>query len=554
MPAILESIAEKTVAPPKRKYKPVPTRKLVKFVLVVGEYITGYRGGFYEYQQEFGSRVIESLLLRDGDTLTGLFSRQSGKSTVIASIADAISIAFPWLAGLPRFKDDQRLNAYDTRGNYRGFREGVNVGIYAPKQWQAQLTYGKMTDTFETPEAEQLCGELGLTFDTFNGTTLKLSNGSLEFASTASDNAKIEGPNYHLLILEEAQSISPRQIREGLMPMAAAHNGTIVEIGTCTTEKGEFYSQIRDNRSQRRKGGVRCHFYYPYEIVMRFNSFYARHVEKMKLKWGEDSDAFQLKYACKWLLERGMYCTEEMLFGIGQWPGCAQSMGKFSRRHPDGLTSNYSIVAGLDLGKKNDSSVFTVVAVDWDNPAVLQDIQTDDGQIKEVVLYRKYVLDWLEFQGDNYTFQFPAIADYIRDRYPSLCRVVVDSTNPSGDIACETFSIEFDENDLEVVPFVFGLQSKSEVYKSAYTDICTGRLRFPGGVTGRSTKEYGRFIEQMLNLKKEYKGSYMCCEAIDEANAHDDYPDSLVLALHAATYPIVRGVVAEDNMFFAAAC
>ncbi len=47
--------------------------KVVKFC----EAISGMT--FYPYQKEYANGIVESLLLNDGEELTALFSRQSGK-------------------------------------------------------------------------------------------------------------------------------------------------------------------------------------------------------------------------------------------------------------------------------------------------------------------------------------------------------------------------------------------------------------------------------------------------------------------------------------------
>lgn len=49
------------------------TKKVVKFC----EVVSGMN--FYPYQTEYGEGIVESLLRNDGEEITALFSRQSGK-------------------------------------------------------------------------------------------------------------------------------------------------------------------------------------------------------------------------------------------------------------------------------------------------------------------------------------------------------------------------------------------------------------------------------------------------------------------------------------------
>jgi hypothetical protein len=51
---------------------------LVEKMLIVTDTLSGHP--LYPYQRTFAARIIESLIINDGATLTALFSRQSGKA------------------------------------------------------------------------------------------------------------------------------------------------------------------------------------------------------------------------------------------------------------------------------------------------------------------------------------------------------------------------------------------------------------------------------------------------------------------------------------------
>jgi hypothetical protein len=55
----------------------------------------------------------------------------------------------------------------------------------------------------------------------------------------------------------------------------------------------------------------------------------------------------------------------------------------------------------------------------------------------------------------------------------------------------------------------------------------------------------------MLDLEKDYVGQYMVCQHPDEKNAHDDFCDSLALAVLAATEGILPEVEASNNPWYA---
>src|ERR1041385_5176035 len=82
---------------------------LVVRIVVFAQAIAEKR--FYPYQVEFGCRIVESVLLHDGDTLTALLSRQSGKTELVGCIMAALAVILPYLARkLPK---DWRLNITD---------------------------------------------------------------------------------------------------------------------------------------------------------------------------------------------------------------------------------------------------------------------------------------------------------------------------------------------------------------------------------------------------------------------------------------------------------
>lgn len=99
----------------------VPTTELVNRIFTFCELYSGKT--MFPYQEQFSKRVIRSILENDGEEITALFSRQSGKSETIALTVGGLMIILPQLANMPMFADDPRL---------RMFKDGLWVGIFAP--------------------------------------------------------------------------------------------------------------------------------------------------------------------------------------------------------------------------------------------------------------------------------------------------------------------------------------------------------------------------------------------------------------------------------------
>lgn len=267
----------------------ISTTDLVNSIFNFCEIYSGIT--LFPYQEQFSKRVIRSVLENDGEEITALFSRQSGKSETISVTVGGLMIILPQLANMPMFADDPRLAM---------FKDGFWVGIFAPALRQSQITYNRIKSRLQSKSAKAVLEdpEFNLFFSTSNGQTVALSNGSYATAISASDGSNIEGDSFKLIICEECQDISNYKIRKSIHPMGAAYNATIVKIGTATTFKGDFYEAIQRNKSlmASKTTHIRNHFEYDWKISAKYNEKYRRYVEKEMKRLGENSDEFQMSY------------------------------------------------------------------------------------------------------------------------------------------------------------------------------------------------------------------------------------------------------------------
>lgn len=512
---------------PKPRFKRMPTSELINRIFAVCELlmpvIIGKDGeahqGFYPYQAQFAKRAIRSVLENDGDEITALFARQSGKSETVASVVAGLMIILPTLANMPMFANDPRLI---------GFRNGFWVGIFAPIRDQAQITFNRIRSRLASQGAQQLFEELAeagypITYDSNNGVNVVLSNGSRVTCRSASDGSNIEGESFMMIICEECQDISSYKIRKSIHPMGAAYNATIIKIGTPTTYKGDFYEAIERNKKAYEEGKLkyRNHFEYNYKTVMKYNPKYAKYIMKEIYRLGEDSDEFQMAYNLKWILERSMFVSGEFL----EKHIYNNELGRVYQDHKN------VHVAGIDFGKSKDSTVVTVVEVDWENPIVveppksLENLVNVDAVNYGYTAYKVTVKDWLELQGDNYEEQYPEIIDFLSQF--NLARVVADATGAGAPIVDRLAA----NLECEVVPFAFSLPAKSDMYKHLNAELRGKRIVIPADEETRKTIEWREFDRQMQELQKTYSGSHMVVSHPNERGAHDDYPDSLALAV-----------------------
>lgn len=506
----------------------------------------------FAYQKEFATRLVEAILLHDGDMVTGLWSRQAGKSECIAAVIAACCMILPSLANSPLFEDDWRFNCTDDQGNYRGYKRGLMVGIYAPKQEQADIAFTRLKDILENDTAIAVSQELGIHIEISNSNKLWMSNGSKVRSQSASEQSKIEGESYHWLFLDEAQDIGMTKVRKSLHPMVAAYNGVIVKIGTCGIEKSDFYTAIKTNKRNFAMGKPRNHYEYNYKICQQYNSMYKKFIETEKQRLDENSDEFRLSYTCEWLLERGQFITEEHLIN----PKIAMVSGGFHKIY-QAFPARFTVVAGIDFGKLHDPTVVTVAYVDWINPIADEWIDTPEDMI-HFTAFQKHIIGWKMILGDNYESQFHQITEYL-SHFKGLRKICVDATGV-GQWGLDRLKVHYDNFDrgktvdnqnnfgsVEVEGLVFTPQSKSDGFKLLHSDLLTGRMTYPAGVEAKKDRMLHRFIQEMLDLRKTYKNGYMCCAAPEEPGAHDDFPVSAMICNWAAQTPAYLGTVEVEN-------
>lgn len=491
----------------------VPTTELVNTVFSFCELYSNVT--FYPYQEQFSKRVIRSVLENDGEEITALFARQSGKSETVATTTGGMMIILPQMANMPMFADDPRLAMFKT---------GMWIGIFAPSLRQAQTTYGRLKSRLQCKQAMAVLEdpEFRLFFSTSNGQTVSLSNGSFATAISASDGSNIEGESFKLIICEECQDISNFKIRKSIHPMGAAYNATIVKIGTATTFKGDFYEAIQRNKAEAltRKSHIRNHFEYDWKVAAKYNPAYAKYIEKEKRRLGEKSDEFRMSYCLEWIIERGMFIDIEKFEQENTEPLLERSLYDKSAVH----------VAGIDVGGKGDDTIITMVEVNWNMPVILESFKNDDNEEEVYTAYNTYIKDWCCISNESdYEEQYPQIVDYLG--HFLVARVVCDATREAA------LSHRLRANlKCEVIPYIFTTKSKSELYKHLDREITSGRARVCAGANTVETREYKDFIEQLGELQKGWSGANMVVSHPDEKNAHDDYPDSWALAVWGSSF------------------
>jgi hypothetical protein len=487
-------------------------RKLIDKMMVFLNTLVGH--DLHSYQKPLARRIMESVIINDGSEITALASRQSGKSETIADTVATLMVLLPILA--KRYPD--------LLGR---FKEGIWIGLFAPTEGQAETLFGRTINRLTSERAIEILGdpEIDDQAARVGGVTksIKLKKlGSTMTMMTANPRAKIESKSFHLIVIDECQEADDYVVDKSISPMMAYYAGTMVKTGTPTTSKNNFYKSIQFNkRRQTSKKSKQNHFQWDWRDVAKVNSNYEKHIRKEMLRIGEDSDEFQMSYNCKWLLERGMFVTSTMLDELGD---TSQELVKMWHQTP--------VVVGIDPARKTDSTVVTVVWVDWDRP-------------DEFGYFDHRILNWLEIQGDDWEEQYFQIVNFLSN-YDCLA-IGVDA-NGVGDAVAQRLKVLMPR--AEVISLTSSQSEQSKRFKHLQALIQRGSLVYPAHAKTRRLNLWKRFYQQMTDAEIQFKGPNFLVAAPKEAYAHDDFVDSLAIACSLTQELVMPNVEVSNNVFF----
>jgi Terminase RNaseH-like domain len=339
---------------------------------------------------------------------------------------------------------------------------------------------------------------------------------------TANPRAKIESKTFHLIVIDECQEADDFIVAKSIGPMLASTNGTMVKTGTPTTHKNNFYRAIQMNkRRQTGRGSKQNHFQWDWRDVSKVSVEYGKFIKKESLRIGEDSDEFQMSYNCKWLLERGMFVTSGVMDELGD---TSQEVVKAWHRT--------ACVVGIDPARKMDSTVVTVLWVDWDRP-------------DEFGYFDHRILNWLEIQGDDWEDQYFQIVNFLENY--NVLAVGVDA-NGVGDAVAQRLRLLLPRSEVYSVGSSQPEQSKRWKHLKQLLD--RRMVGWPAHAKTRRLRTWKRFYQQMTDLETKFTGPNFLAHAPDEAHAHDDYADSLAIAVSLTIDLTMPQVEVSSSPFF----
>lgn len=439
------------------------------------------------YQLEPARAILESVMDRQGRSITVMMARQAGKNELSAQIECLL------------------LNLFQTRH--------VNIVKCAPT-FKPQIINSKQ-------RLEQTLGN-PLNRGKWRGEwsyIVRLGAARCLFFS-AEESASVVGATAHVLLeFDEAQDVSSIKHDKDFIPMGATTNCSKAYYGTPWDENNLLEQIIRRNRELEKRDGVRRHFEYPWWVVAEYNPLYGKFVESERDRLGEDHPLFKTQFKLERIGgETGFLSAQQR----------AQMMGEHPRIHrrEDGAV----YVAGIDIaGSDEDASDAALRnAKPHKDSTVISIGRLDFSLISDAVLEpRVELVDVYYWTGRGHREQYEQMLDLLRNVW-GVSRVVVDATGIGAGVA------DFLESALgaeTVEKFVFSSTSKSRIGFGLLAAVNSGRLKAYAGDGDENTRE---FWSQMEKARYSVRNNQQINFFVPEREGHDDFLLSLALLVEAS--------------------
>jgi len=441
---------------------------ILKGVIRFAEKIEGFK--LRPYQRETIEQITRRLLLGDGGTLTSLWARKSGKSETIKACILSLMSILPEAA-----KEEELLKRFP---NLRIFKGGFCVAIAGPKMETAAVTFKRIRREGKKKKFIGILNELGLQVITTNSIFFELSNGSLAQAFSGSETASSEGPDAHLLYLDEAQSLSAFSSYKILRPMVAASNGLIVETGTPGRKKCPYLSDIEYNL----RNDKQAHSSVPYQEAEKYSPAYKKFIagEKKRLPGGELNPFFRMNYLLEWILAQGKFVDPDHFLGLATAQRGQQCDVLFG---------------GIDWGKAGSNTVATILG--------RTGIEIN-------------VVDLLVLKERSYDAQFEMLKPFLRKYFQRKMLKVASETNAAGAPNTERLQREFGKS--RIVEYYTTANWKDRVFTRLQTEIEAGRFHY----FQDDSPEAILFEREFLDAEQEVRGNLLSVHKNDDEDASDD--------------------------------
>jgi hypothetical protein len=439
------------------------------------------------YQVEIAALIFRSVMLRLGQTITILISRQGGKNeTLISWVILPLAMLCP----------------------------GIKIGVYAPtysqatdvtmRRLKARLKHRKFADRLLTSNDKLVQFVLP---PKARGPFAHRGEGSLIGVFSHDKDSKKEGFTWDVIVVDEAQDLDREVWEVEIEPMGASTNATCVFIGTPWSIDCVFYDKIDAAKA------ASTHREFDWRAVASCSVEYAAFIAKKIADLGEDSIAFLTQYALQWVSGVGKFFDPDIFEALAAMDAVWLDRPQPGREYAGGLD-----VAGDDPNNtgKSDYTVLAIVEVDRSQVRT-----ADDPPHTRLVCY-------VEWRGKDWEQQYRDMVALL-----NLWRPIKTDIDATG--MGDSFSDRIEKAGFNVEKFKFTEQSKSDLGHYADQEVAARRATYAGTTkTPEQAEKLKGFKQQAKALIRQNRKGKKIAWFVPEAKGHDDRMAAWFLSIRAA--------------------
>lgn len=382
------------------------------------------------YQLAPAQAILKSIKEKRGDTIILIISRQAGKDELLANLLCYLVMLYAdrdmgIVVANPTYKP-QTINAIMR------FENRLNGNLLTQSFWKKRSDYMRM-----------------------------MGRATVSFLS-GDNSANVVGAVANLLlVVNEAQDITPAKYDKDFAPMVASTNATRLIVGTVWTSDTLLAREEEAARAAEKTDGRRRVFLYTSEEVRKIVPQYGKFVDNEIKKLGRQHPLVKTQYFCERIdNQAGMFNAARRALMVGDQP----AQNEPTEGHIYAVTID---VAGMDEAMLNldgmgnpgrDSTTYTMLDIDLSSLETLQ-----------APIYRAVKRD--SWQGQNHIAVFGKLCQIIDLWKPQY--IVIDATGVGEGL----WAMLDKKYPGRVLPIKFTQQTKSETGWGYLAIIETGRFR-----------------------------------------------------------------------------
>jgi len=382
------------------------------------------------YQLDPAKAIWNSIIKKRGDTIVLIISRQAGKDELLANLLSYLATLFAHrevgiVVANPTYKP-QTINAIMR------FENRLKANLLTKSQWKKRSDYMRM-----------------------------MGSATVSFLSGDQSANVVGAVASLLLIINEAQDISPAKYDKDFAPMVASTNATRLIVGTAWTSDTLLAREEDAARKLEKEDGIKRVFLYTSEDVRKIVKQYGTFVDNEISKLGRQHPLVKTQYFCERIdSQLGMFNAGRRALMLGDQP--AQS-----NPTPGHLYAYCIDVAGMDEALLNldglgnpgrDSTTLSIVDIDLSMLSTLQ-----------APIFR--VVNRMSWQGISHMQIFGQLIANIARWNPNY--IVIDATGVGEGL----WAMLNKSYPTRCLPVKFSQQEKSEIGWRFLAIIETGRFR-----------------------------------------------------------------------------